>query len=76
MSSPSEFKTLIVEAAGPIGCLTLNRPGKLNPLSTATLRELADAARWFDTQRHVKVVIVSGAGRAFSIHGLRPGRSA
>jgi enoyl-CoA hydratase/carnithine racemase len=66
MNSAPEFETLLVEAAGGIGRLTLNRADKLNPLSTRTLRELAEAARWFDAQRHVKVVIVAGAGRAFS----------
>jgi len=60
------FETLQVEVEGANGRLTLDRPEKLNPLSTRTLRELADAARWFDTQRQVKTVIVSGRGRAFS----------
>jgi enoyl-CoA hydratase/carnithine racemase len=60
------FQTLHVEIESGIGRLTLNRPDKLNPLSTATLLELADAARWFDAQAQAKVVIVSGAGRAFS----------
>ncbi len=60
------FDTLLVEVDGRIGRLTLNRPDKLNPLSTHTLRELAEAAHWFDTQRDVRVVVVSGAGRAFS----------
>ncbi len=60
------FETLTVEAPGPVGALTLSRPEKLNPLSTATLGELAEAAAWFDAQDAVKVVIVRGAGRAFS----------
>ncbi|TFG93303.1 MAG: enoyl-CoA hydratase/isomerase family protein, partial [Myxococcales bacterium] len=60
------FETLLAAADGPIGHLTLNRPEKLNPLSTATLGELAAAARWFDEQPAVKVVIVRGAGRSFS----------
>ncbi len=60
------FETLLALADGPIGHLTLNRPEKLNPLSTTTLTELAAAARWFDEQPAVKVVIVRGAGRAFS----------
>jgi enoyl-CoA hydratase/carnithine racemase len=60
------FETLLVAADGPVGRLTLNRPEKLNPLSTATLTELAAAARWFDDHPGVKVVIVRGAGRAFS----------
>lgn len=60
------FETLLAEADGSIGRLTLNRPDKLNPLSTQTLTEIAEAARWFDARPAVKVVIVSGAGRAFS----------
>ena len=60
------FETLKVEADGAIGRLTLARPEKLNPLSTQTLTELASAARWFDAQSGVKVVVVRGAGRAFS----------
>ncbi len=60
------FETIKAEAAGTVGRLTLDRPSKLNPLSTQTLMELTAAARWFDQQAEVKVVIVSGAGRAFS----------
>ena len=60
------FETLLAEAEGPLGRITLNRPDKLNPLSTETLQELAQAARYFDERPEVKVVIVSGKGRAFS----------
>jgi enoyl-CoA hydratase/carnithine racemase len=60
------FDTLRVEVDAPIGWLTLDRSAKLNPLSTATLRELAAAARWFDDRPEVRAVVVSGAGRAFS----------
>lgn len=60
-----EFETLRVAAEGPIGRLTLNRPEKLNALSPATLKELVQAARWFDSRPDIRVVIVAGAGRAF-----------
>ncbi len=60
------FETLLAEAEGAIGRITLNRPEKLNPLSTQTLQELAGAARYFDERPEVKIVIVSGKGRAFS----------
>jgi len=60
------FETLVTNVDGALGHLTLNRPQKLNPLSTKVLTELAAAARWFDEQREVRVVVLRGAGRAFS----------
>jgi len=60
------FETLELSADGPIARLTLNRPERLNALGGTMLRELAQAARWYDTQTHVREVIVSGAGRSFS----------
>ena len=60
-----DFATLTVGADGRVGRLTLNRPEKLNPLSTQCLDELAAAATWFDERDEVRAVIVSGAGRAF-----------
>jgi enoyl-CoA hydratase/carnithine racemase len=61
-----DANTLTTEVHGRIGHLTLDRPEKLNPLSTECLDELAAAAAWFDARPEVRVVIVSGAGRAFS----------
>jgi enoyl-CoA hydratase/carnithine racemase len=61
-----DVTTVEAVAEGARGRLTLNRPGKLNPLSTQTLNELVAAARWFDTRPEVKAVVVSGKGRAFS----------
>ena len=60
------FETLTAEAEGPLGRLTLTRGDKLNPLSTLALEEIARAARYFDEETDAKVVIVTGAGRAFS----------
>jgi enoyl-CoA hydratase/carnithine racemase len=60
------FTTLRTEVDGAVGRLTLARPEKLNALSPQTLRELAEAAAWFDEQAEVRVVVVRGDGRAFS----------
>tara|TARA_R110002110_G_scaffold66978_1_gene182934 strand:+ start:18096 stop:18860 length:765 start_codon:yes stop_codon:yes gene_type:complete len=60
------FETLEVMKEGAVGQLWLNRPQRLNALSTQVLNELALAARWFDEQPEIKVVIVGGRGRAFS----------
>jgi enoyl-CoA hydratase/carnithine racemase len=64
--APVPFATIAVDATGARGSITLDRPEKLNPLSAQTLRELAEAAAWMDAQPEVKVVVVSGRGRAFS----------
>lgn len=61
-----DFDTLEIAVDGPRGGLWLNRPDELNPLSTQTLAEIEDAARWFDRRRDLKVVTVAGRGRAFS----------
>jgi enoyl-CoA hydratase/carnithine racemase len=61
-----EFDTIEVAVDGARGTLTLARPEKLNPLSSHTLEEIERAARWFDEHDELKVVVVSGRGRAFS----------
>jgi enoyl-CoA hydratase/carnithine racemase len=66
MTDTREFQTIAVEADDDgLGRLTLNRPDRLNAIGATMLQELAEAARWFDAHRELRVVIVSGAGRAF-----------
>lgn len=64
--APPTASGLTVTVDGAIGRITLDRPHKLNALDRATLEGLATAAGWFDTREEVKVVVVAGAGRAFS----------
>ena len=61
-----QFDTIEVGVDGDRGSLTLDRPEKLNPLSSHTLHEIEAAARWFDGFDDLKVVVVAGKGRAFS----------
>jgi enoyl-CoA hydratase/carnithine racemase len=63
--SAAQFTDVRVEVDGAVGALVLDRPERLNALTYETLRELARAARWFDDQEDVKVVVVRGEGRAF-----------
>src|SRR5579862_2767813 len=66
MKDTRDFQTIKVEANdNGLGRLTLNRPDRLNAIGATMLQELAEAARWFDTHRDLRVVIMSGAGRAF-----------
>lgn len=48
-----------------VGRIALNRPNRLNAITPRMLEELIDAARWFDEQPGVRVVVFSGNGSAF-----------
>jgi enoyl-CoA hydratase/carnithine racemase len=66
---PSElgFEAIVYEKAPPRATVTLNRPDVLNAFDFRMLRELARAfedASWDD---EIRVVVVTGAGRAFSV---------
>ncbi len=58
-----------------IAWLTLNRPEKMNAMSEALLNELFDAVEEVDKDEEVVVLIIKGAGRAFS-SGYELGTSA
>jgi len=65
MKDTREFQTIRVEVEDALGRLTLNRPERLNAVGVTMLQEMVEAARWFDSHRELRVVIVSGEGRAF-----------
>jgi len=52
-----------------IGTITLNRPEKLNALSNELSRELAETVLRVASDRKVRAVVITGAGRAFSAGG-------
>jgi enoyl-CoA hydratase/carnithine racemase len=57
---------LIHAPDSPVATLLLNRPSKLNALSAELLGEIVTACRWFTEAAEIRVVVVRGAGRAFS----------
>ncbi len=58
--------TVLVEDQGPIRVLTLNRPTKLNAMNAELVDTLIGAVRAADLDDGVAVLILAGAGRAFS----------
>jgi enoyl-CoA hydratase/carnithine racemase len=61
------FETIVYEKAPPRATITLNRPQVLNAFDFRMLRELARAcedASWDDA---IRVVVITGTGRAFCV---------
>jgi enoyl-CoA hydratase/carnithine racemase len=63
----ADYETIIYEKRDGICWITLNRPGKLNAMNDAMLEELDLAFATAEPDLEVKVVVVKGAGRAFSV---------
>jgi enoyl-CoA hydratase len=57
---------LLEEQLGPVRRLTLNRPEVLNALSSELVEALSDALGRAADDREARVVVIRGAGRAFS----------
>ena len=59
------YKHILVEAAGPIARITMNRPDKRNALSLAHMQELTECFKAIGEVREVQVVVLAGNGPAF-----------
>lgn len=60
---------VIIERSGAIATLTLNRPEQMNPLDQRTVESLLAGFRELDADDSVRVILIMGAGRAFSAGG-------
>ena len=60
-----EYSTLTFERHGEIATVTLNRPEKRNAISTPMIEDLFAALNAAETDSSVRVVILTGAGKAF-----------
>ncbi len=61
----SSYKTLLIDRRGAVALLTLNRPESLNAIDTTLRREFVAAARELNNDDNIRVVVLTGAGRAF-----------
>lgn len=57
---------VLYETRGPAAWITLNRPEKLNALNAAVVAGLHDSLGRAEADDEVRVVVLTGAGRAFS----------
>ena len=65
MEAPPRFKNLKISNNGTEATLVLDRPERLNALSTQMMNELIVASEWFDKQPDLRVVTISGSGKSF-----------
>lgn len=63
------YQNLILEQAGNVTILTINRPKALNSLNPATLLELETAFTALNADLEVKVIILTGAGEKAFVAG-------
>jgi enoyl-CoA hydratase/carnithine racemase len=63
--NPMSYKEIAYDVADNIATLTLHRPDKLNAFTGVMMAEMIDAFDKADSDDTVRVVIVTGAGRAF-----------
>ena len=65
MTTETTYQNVLLARAGGVGTLTLNRPDKLNAFAGEMRREVADALDELEADTAVRVIVITGAGRAF-----------
>ncbi len=63
------YENILVSETENILTITLNRPEKLNSFIGHMRRDLAEALEHAGSERSVRVVIITGAGRGFCAGG-------
>src|SRR5258708_27280970 len=59
------YERILVEISDHIGTATLNRPDKLNAFDPDMCEDLLEALRMLAAADAVRVIVITGAGRAF-----------
>ncbi len=60
-----QFETLIFEVNDGVCCLTLNRPDSFNAFNDQQSFEMQDALKAIEKDKSIRVVVLTGAGKAF-----------
>jgi enoyl-CoA hydratase/carnithine racemase len=66
MNTPKSF---LYQQSGPVATITFNRPERLNAITFEVYRELTDLIGALRDEQGVRVVVITGAGRAFCSGG-------
>lgn len=66
MPDRAQYNTLLLDHDRGVTVVTLNRPEQMNAFDAEMSAELADAIQMLDDADDVRVIVITGAGRAFS----------
>ena len=61
-----EYEQILFEQEGAVVIVTLNRPAKLNPFTWKMIQEILDVLQKVEKDDEIRVLVITGAGRAFS----------
>jgi 2-(1,2-epoxy-1,2-dihydrophenyl)acetyl-CoA isomerase len=64
-----DYETIRLEREGPVATVMLNRPERLNAMYTRMFEEISEAFAAIRADDSMRVVVVTGAGRAFCAGG-------
>ncbi|MBI4374934.1 MAG: enoyl-CoA hydratase/isomerase family protein [Elusimicrobia bacterium] len=62
----SNTKELLVEAEGPVGVITLNRPAALNALNHSIMEAMVEALEDFERAPSIRSIVIAGSAKAFA----------
>ena len=63
------YRNINEDIEGGMAILTLNRPDQMNPLDKQSVADLRESFRRLEEEAAVRVVIITGSGKAFSAGG-------
>ncbi len=61
-----KYEQILFEREGAVGITTLNRPEKLNAFTWKMIQEILDVLDKVEKDAGIRVLVITGAGRAFS----------
>ncbi|MFT7288502.1 MAG: 2-(1,2-epoxy-1,2-dihydrophenyl)acetyl-CoA isomerase [Halieaceae bacterium] len=64
--SEQTFENVLIERHGPVARVIMNRPDKLNSFDAGLRQDMRGAVELINGEPDVRVVVLAGAGRAFS----------
>lgn len=62
----NSYECIEVSIDGKLGCINLNRPKVLNAINRQMVSEILSALEGFEENDHIRVIVLSGNGRAFA----------